>query len=615
MANSLPKYSDWYKLYEQQKLFEGGSNRVDSMSNFGPTPFFVHTKGGEKNVPSKDLQEFLSMFKGRYGKMTERGRVSNLDGSSIEDLKNDLKKFYNPAKITEFETIPIGAVGKNLAYGTYSSKYPTIEYKVDGRWYHVILAGGKQSGFTPKAEDFEQGIAYAYNTQIMKMDRASALKAAGVDEGQFEVFEPYVKDISDKVASMMLKSGEMKYYGTSKSKTVNWNEGKSAPKTDLYSDKGRISLKKGGGSRLMTGTSETQYVFDAAVRYFDTHSNAFLNEEMTKIVTTIDTKFTSGLHLEQGIRGIKSDAVKAWVEFRLSDKSFIADVKRLADKKTVSTDKKMLARASQHAKAEFIQSGMGKRTPDWERNLIPNLPDHSSTFNKWWLKTYLPTITKSQRKNVQDVFAATIDHVELEKNLRDMFEKEPEFLKWVIYEAATGVCKFSGQVKKLADDLSLPVAVANSLIVFNDSGIVKGKSGPITPAWAEEYTSKVKAVVGFKSAQGRSASSFQILNDNDNFVEETWLKSIITEETNILEHELNNIEEGFKEQFSKVISNVKTFVNDMWIKLEKTLTNFYNKIFAKIIAKLKEFAQQGIKVFADALGMKINGKASVDIAF
>ena len=68
MANSLPKYSDWHKLYEQQKLFEGGSNRVDAMSNFGPTPFFVHTKGGEKMFQVKIYRNFFLCLRGDMAK-------------------------------------------------------------------------------------------------------------------------------------------------------------------------------------------------------------------------------------------------------------------------------------------------------------------------------------------------------------------------------------------------------------------------------------------------------------------------------------------------------------------------------------------------------------------
>jgi hypothetical protein len=622
---SLKNYAEWHKIYEAQKLLESGTNRIDSMKNKGPTHFKVGVENKVSNVPNKNLEAFLKMFKGKYAKMAQRGRVSNLKGSSAEDLKNDLVKFWSPTKITDFELIPAGTSGIHLSHGSYSSAHSTVEYKLDGKWYFLTLAGGKQTGFTPSAADFEQGIAYAYNLQLKNTGtRAKALEAAGIDEEEFEVFESYVADISNKVASQMLKSGPVRYTGKEQSKTAIvgkkqvWNVAKSPPKTDLYSDKGKISLKKGGGSRLMSGTSETQYVFNAALEYFQHHNSAFLMKDMLRVVSTIDSKFTRSLKLEQSVRSIKTDAGKAWVEFRLADKKFISDVNKFANKNDIRTAKKAIEVATNHAKAEFISSGMGKRSAGWEENLIDGIPDFTAAFNDWWVGTYIKTIRKSQRINVQDVFAGTIDHVELEKNLRNIFEVEPEFLKWVIYEAATGVYKFSGQVAKLADDYSLPDAVANKLMVFNSNGIDSANSGDITPGWAKGYTSKVKTVVGFKVADGTASSSFQIIsgiNENASFKEGNWIDSIISEETKMFEHELYNIEEGFKEQFNKAIANVKTFVSDMWLKLEKTIANFYNKVFAKIIAQLKAFAQQGIKVFANALGITFTGNASVDIAF
>ena len=125
---------------------------------------------------------------------------------------------------------------------------------------------GKKSG-TMSATDWESVIAVCYNMISKRVSLEKAVALAGTDWA--EKYNAYVNDGKKIVRnSWNSPKGVMKHYGAGTADiTAEWDDhfkriiGKSAspltktPKTDLYLGQQKISVKKEGGSQLMSGGS------------------------------------------------------------------------------------------------------------------------------------------------------------------------------------------------------------------------------------------------------------------------------------------------------------------------------------------------------------------------
>ena len=125
---------------------------------------------------------------------------------------------------------------------------------------------GKKSG-TMSATDWESVIATCYNMLSKKVPLKKAVSLAGTDWA--DKYNAYVDDGKKIVLdSWGSPKGIMKHYGAGTADiTPEWDDhfkriiGKSAgpltrtPKTDLYIGQQKISVKKEGGSQLMSGGS------------------------------------------------------------------------------------------------------------------------------------------------------------------------------------------------------------------------------------------------------------------------------------------------------------------------------------------------------------------------
>lgn len=131
--------------------------------------------------------------------------------------------------------------------------------KEDGKWF-------------PLAEDMESVISYAYNkvNNLFKTDPENILYVTGKElesnskaEQLMQYYAGNQKALDNIVGSLPNNLGKMRKLPTSGKATNEWIElGKykeagmrpnNTPKTDVFSDKARISFKKAGGSQLMSG--------------------------------------------------------------------------------------------------------------------------------------------------------------------------------------------------------------------------------------------------------------------------------------------------------------------------------------------------------------------------
>lgn len=189
MQNKLPKYSEWYKLHEEQKLFE-------SMRT---------TSGGI----GKAIKGFLSQVDSKtYSVSTSPGRIKVSGSKSDEEIVGDLKKYYKTKDPIEYTVIQRSERPQNIKSNkVYSDEYSTIEYKVPGTdsWKWLILArknplSGRTSIhfkeilvclFSKKQNDFEPLTKENYYEQIAHIyERLSGnLEGMGIFTDNAEVQE------------------------------------------------------------------------------------------------------------------------------------------------------------------------------------------------------------------------------------------------------------------------------------------------------------------------------------------------------------------------------------------------------------------------------------------
>ena len=205
----------------------------------------------------------------------EKGRIKVPRGSMSEPELDTFRKKFNFTK-------------GNVRFGTGSA----------GK------GGGKLSG-----ADWEQVIVASYNMKANGVDLKTAIKQGGMQDSWFDKFNEHVP-IGDKIVENAFRStkAKMEHYGSDYGElSKEWEQyfldltGKRAtaptktPKTDMYISRERISLKKAGGSQLMSGyKAETAATLAFAYKNLDKKiKTRAMDKAFNKLYKDIESKFTS----------------------------------------------------------------------------------------------------------------------------------------------------------------------------------------------------------------------------------------------------------------------------------------------------------------------------------
>tara|TARA_B100001175_G_scaffold127823_1_gene108763 strand:+ start:8083 stop:10200 length:2118 start_codon:yes stop_codon:yes gene_type:complete len=187
---------------------------------------------------------FQFLYNGKWGKLNALGYKSG-DVFEVEDDKGlpvDIGKGDARKQLKAPDGKSITLAGTASSYGSYFTRLP------DGNP-------------TPSGEDWEALIAVAVNDKQegAEWDRAEKFWA-NYGEDAIKVGELFKKQLGVK---------KLEQYGASSAKlNPKWKGKNTTPKTDLLGDgkKRKISLKKAGGSQLMSGKKEeTISTFESAM--------------------------------------------------------------------------------------------------------------------------------------------------------------------------------------------------------------------------------------------------------------------------------------------------------------------------------------------------------------
>ena len=204
------------------------------------------------------------------------------------------------------------------------------------------------------------------------------------------------------------------------------------------------------------------------------------------------------------------------------------------------------------------------------------------------------------KTQIVDVLKISIESVEWKDKLQSFLENNDSLKKWLVYEAASGLYKFTGKASKGSKYTGGETAVANTMLVFNSGGVKKKEDVfPWSMANAN-LASNVK--VDFKGS-GRDryiklgiAAGYE--PKGHPLFEET-ITQIFEEEYETFQSQL--LTEGF-------FSDIK----DTVVKKVQAAAEFlWENIIKKVLKKMKEWAAKGITVLLDILGYEIEGDVSM----
>ena len=198
---------------------------------------------------------------------------------------------------------------------------------------------------------------------------------------------------------------------------------------------------------------------------------------------------------------------------------------------------------------------------------------------------------------------------EWQETFSKFFEQNTDLKKWMVYEAASGLYKFTGNV---SDGNAYPGTkreVANKILVFSDNGFVKEHENLVT--YAGNNIQLVDNVVVAYKGSGRSKfSAVRIFSSYEPESKLPLLEQILDGEMPSLQQEIYQIErecllsEGI---FRGAINKMKKFAS----KVSDLLKKFYEKVIKKFMTLLLELAKKGITKFLEALGLEIEGEVSM----
>tara|TARA_B100002003_G_C14142611_1_gene549364 strand:+ start:1078 stop:2508 length:1431 start_codon:yes stop_codon:yes gene_type:complete len=207
----------------------------------------------ETALNGKELSKYQWRIDLFLTKMKKGEKFELIDGSTVQ-VKND----EETRDIIASGTFPKGF----KVTTTDGTEIALSQFQKNAEFGGSAGAGGKLKG-----ADWEQVICCAFNMASKKVDPEEAKSLAGMDKWKSK-YDAHLETGAKIVLNTFGKkpSGIMEHYGAGSSDlSQGWDKyfikmtGKSAsastktPKTDMYIGKEHISLKKAGGSQLMSG--------------------------------------------------------------------------------------------------------------------------------------------------------------------------------------------------------------------------------------------------------------------------------------------------------------------------------------------------------------------------
>lgn len=372
------RFQDYYYINESKYWLH---DRVGAI--------FHVKKVSPKQEPTGDILEELKKKDTKLKKLDWKLPTTNIpdSGETIEYEGKNVKVVGGNAKSNNYmfaQEVELGEDGE-------------IKEKENGQIYLFYKIADEVLGMVQnkdgvKAEDYEKLIVYWYNEKIkpkINVDKLLELSGLKQDSKKYTLFtngdNEYGK-LGKQIAENIDKIGKMRHIGKSKYVPSSFWKGYKGtdrtPKTDILAEKNiRISVKKDGGSQLMSAKKDESYAtFMAAADKFKKSGDyeKQIEELFGKFSNTpikLDVKYPKIKNITQELNKILS---KNWT------------IKDYDDEEV-----------------EKIKEQLNNTT-------------------------------------ISDVFTQTIDSKKFTEKMNQLFQNNNEFKKYLVREAMTGEKKFEG---------------------------------------------------------------------------------------------------------------------------------------------------------------------------
>jgi len=496
----------------------------------------------------------------------------------------------------------------------YEEKTPTRPQEDDSGWVEEYITEADTSGATST----EMAICYAYNKN-KGMNHEAALKAAGIPEAKWDSAinkNPAIVKTGQNVADQMGDRGSaLIHSGTGKAQN-NYKAGSDVtPKADFTGNSDNyISLKQAGdsgsGAQLMSAKSgEAAGVFEASIAHYENNSKEDLsnNKDFKKAlqILSVDMAKTARNDLNVEVSKSKTDFQNWYLQSSRRD--------------IISKKEKNAKKIDNHLKAELALLGATRASRNAEKSLVKGIKPLDQKELTKYMDEYqndeeykVGDVTVSARhlksvasgdlkdsklkEQITEIIQTSVNAGPWKEHLTDFFNNNKELKKWIVYEAASGLYKFTGNISNGKRYKGSESAVANKILVFNSSGI-KEEHNVID--YAMSHPELVNNLDISYKGSGRSKYIKFGINAS---VEHSM--PMLTEELNKLNTQYI-LNEGI---FQNVLKKAQNFVR----QLANIFKRFYENVIKKFIQGLYDLAKRGITTFMDELGLEVNGQATIN---
>jgi len=525
---------------------------------------------------------------------------------------------------------------------------------------------------TSSATNEEDAIVYVYNKH-KGYSHEDALANGLMDENDFLKLTPVMLKIAEDIYLKNLSKGNrgdaMKMAGEKSGPNHYDGATDNTSKADFYGNKkNQISLKqsddKSGAQLISSKSEEAAGCVNAAILHYQENDGEKLkkNKAYKEAMDILENKMLESARtdvvvpIKAGKRNIKD-----WYITDSGRKDFL--VKKL---KKAYPGKKGEERIIKHMKYELqILNALGKTT-GWKKNALPEIPKakgNSASFtwkkdmvqpnaetmkNKIFAafissttdlnltgtspkgkekkgkgeKKYLPSdmAPKDVKKQITEMMSVAIDSMEWKDKLTKFFTQNEDLKKWVVYEAGSGLYKFTGQISDGKDYVGDNWRVANRMLVFTG-----GKGGGFNKeyasvmSWSKKNGDLVNHMDISYKGQGKGRYiKFGIptkmpKKTNESVFLDATIDECIQYELPSLNEEIRLINEQYLTEgiFGKAIEKIKglgSVVSDYAIKIKNAFVWFYEKVIKGIMIKIKNLAMNSVSGFLDAVGLKVHAR-------
>ena len=491
---------------------------------------------------------------------------------------------------------------------------------------------------TEGATRMEQAIVVGYNIN-KGMTEEKAVETAGIPPTEWGKAKDALgkagiqqgSDIASQLSAgnYMVHTGRGKstnYYGTK----LGYDAKNTTPKTDISGDSAKhtFSVKKAGGSFLASpAAGEASGMVAAAILNYENNESAKVQSNITDFLKFLEEEFD-----ELRYKGVL-------IEARSGKKDFVnwymTESGRRDELKSKERNKK---KQDDHMRAELSVFKIPATMSGWQKKIIKGIkPVTKSELDTKYFPEYVsseyqintgqdlkrggqinPThFTGNDKKIVKDntalksqivtILDRTIAQNEAQKKFSDVFTNDEGFKKYLVYEAASGVFKFTGELTK-GNYSGSEIAVAKKMLSFSGS----------TPTvydnifdWSGANTDIISEVsFDFKGAgKGRyTALKMDYVPFSDTTLYSYTLDKIMEEEWNHMQY---NLQEGIRDWISSRWRSAKDAISKMVNAIKNAYQKYVQAVVEKFIQTIKDVASKGIQELFNFLGIEL----SADVSF